>query len=62
MSDTATQSAVNRDAMKGLDEVAISITDMNKWFGTFRSATVSRVSRGDASLFVDPSGFLADRR
>ena len=35
MSDTATDRVINRDAMTVSDEVAIQITDMNKWYGDF---------------------------
>ena len=58
MSDTITERAVNRDAMKVSDEVAISITDMNKWFGTFhvlRDINLT-VNRGERIVVCGPSG------
>jgi len=35
MSDAITERAINRSKMEISDEVAIHISDMNKWFGTF---------------------------
>ncbi|MDC1297624.1 ATP-binding cassette domain-containing protein, partial [Octadecabacter sp.] len=58
MSDTTTERAVNREAMKVSDEVAIQITDMNKWYGTFhvlRDINLT-VNRGERIVVCGPSG------
>jgi len=58
MSDTATDRAINRDAMTVSDEVAIQITDMNKWYGTFhvlRDINLT-VNRGERIVVCGPSG------
>ena len=56
MSDTAR--AVNRSAMQVSDEIAIQITNMNKWYGTFHvlryiDLTVQRCER---IVIAGPSG------
>lgn len=58
MSDTTTQRAINREAMKVSDEVAIQITDMNKWFGTFhvlRDINLT-VNESERIVVCGPSG------
>ncbi|MBI1415622.1 MAG: ATP-binding cassette domain-containing protein [Limimaricola sp.] len=58
MSDTATDRAVNRSQMMVSDEVAIQITNMNKWYGTFhvlRDINLT-VYRGERIVICGPSG------
>ena len=64
MSDTTTERAINREAMKVSDEVAISITDMNKWYGTFHvlrdiNLTVNRGERIVVSITMILLGLTA---
>ena len=35
MSDVVTERAIDRTKMEVSDEIAIHISDMNKWFGNF---------------------------
>jgi general L-amino acid transport system ATP-binding protein len=58
MSDLATDRHVNTAAMKISDEVAIQISSMNKWFGTFhvlRDINLT-VYRGERIVICGPSG------
>jgi len=54
MSDTT----INRAAMQVSDEVAIQISQMNKWYGTFhvlRDINLT-VNRGERIVICGPSG------
>ena len=55
---TAGDRQVNRAAMQVSDEVAIQITDMNKWFGTFHvlKDIDLTVYRGERIVICGPSG------
>ena len=58
MSDAITERAINRSKMEISDEVAIHISDMNKWFGTFhvlRDINLE-VRRGERIVVCGPSG------
>jgi len=58
MSDLATDRAIDRSQMQVSDEVAISIQDMNKWYGTFhvlRDINLT-VNRGERIVICGPSG------
>ncbi len=58
MNDLAIDRAINKSAMKVTDEVAIQITDMNKWYGTFhvlRDIDMT-VYRGERIVVCGPSG------
>ncbi len=58
MSDTATDRPVNLNKMQVSDEVAIQISGMNKWFGTFhvlRDINLT-VNRGERIVVCGPSG------
>ncbi len=58
MSDLATNRPVNAAKMQILDEVAIQITSMNKWYGTFhvlRDINLT-VYRGERIVICGPSG------
>ncbi|KAG1713692.1 Glutamate/glutamine/aspartate/asparagine transport ATP-binding protein BztD [Nymphon striatum] len=58
MSDLATDRAIDRSQMQVSDEVAIQITDMNKWYGTFhvlRDINLT-VNRGERIVVCGPSG------
>jgi len=57
MSDAITERAINRSKMEISDEVAIHISDMNKWFGTFhvlRDINLE-VRRGERIVVCGPS-------
>jgi len=58
MSDTQSLRAVNRSQLHVTEEVAIQITGMNKWFGTFhvlRDIDLT-VRRGERIVIAGPSG------
>jgi len=58
MADTATDRDINRTQMKVSDEVAIQVTAMNKWYGTFhvlRDINLT-VYRGERIVICGPSG------
>ena len=58
MSDAITERAINRSKMEISDEVAIHISDMNKWFGSFhvlRDINLE-VRRGERIVVCGPSG------
>ena len=58
MSDTQSVRAVNRSQLHVTEEVAIQITNMNKWFGTFhvlRDIDLT-VQRGERIVIAGPSG------
>ena len=58
MSDLVTEREVDRSQMKVSDEVAIQITDMNKWYGDFhvlRDINLT-VYRGERIVVCGPSG------
>jgi general L-amino acid transport system ATP-binding protein len=58
MSDLATDREIDRSHMVVSDEVAISITDMNKWYGEFhvlRDINLT-VQRGERIVVCGPSG------
>ena len=58
MSDAITERAINRSKMEISDEVAIHISDMNKWFGSFhvlRDINLE-VHRGERIVVCGPSG------
>ena len=58
MSDIVTDREIDRSQMKVSDEVAIQITEMNKWFGTFhvlRDINLT-VYRGERIVICGPSG------
>src|SRR6056297_2285540 len=58
MTDIATDREIDRSQMQVSDEVAIQITDMNKWFGAFhvlRDINLT-VYRGERIVICGPSG------
>jgi general L-amino acid transport system ATP-binding protein len=58
MSDTTTEREINREAMKVSDEVALQISDRNKWYGTFhvlRDINLT-VNQGERIVVCGPSG------
>jgi len=58
MSDLATDREIDRSNMQVSDEVAIEITGMNKWYGTFhvlRDINLT-VQRGERIVICGPSG------
>jgi general L-amino acid transport system ATP-binding protein len=58
MSDVITERAIDRSKMEISDEVAIHISDMNKWFGNFhvlRDINLE-VRRGERIVVCGPSG------
>jgi general L-amino acid transport system ATP-binding protein len=58
MSDLAIERTIDTSAMKVTDEVAIQITNMNKWYGTFhvlRDIDMT-VYRGERIVICGPSG------
>ncbi|MFV2036973.1 MAG: ATP-binding cassette domain-containing protein, partial [Paracoccaceae bacterium] len=57
MSDVA-EREIDRSNMKVSDEVAIQITDMNKWFGNFHvlKGINLTVNRGERIVVCGPSG------
>jgi len=58
MSDLATESKADRSQMTVLDEVAVEITNMNKWYGAFhvlRDINLT-VNRGERIVICGPSG------
>jgi general L-amino acid transport system ATP-binding protein len=58
MSDTQSVRAVNRSQLHVTDEVAIQISNMNKWYGTFhvlRDIDLT-VQRGERIVIAGPSG------
>jgi len=58
MSDLATESEADRGQMTVLDEVAVEITNMNKWYGAFhvlRDINLT-VNRGERIVICGPSG------
>jgi general L-amino acid transport system ATP-binding protein len=58
MSDAITERAINRSKMEISEEVAIHISDMNKWFGSFhvlRDINLE-VRRGERIVVCGPSG------
>jgi len=58
MSDVAIDREVDRSQMKVSDEVAIQITGMNKWYGSFhvlRDINLT-VNRGERIVVCGPSG------
>ena len=58
MSDTQSLRAINRSQLHVTEEVAIQITGMNKWFGTFhvlRDIDLT-VRRGERIVIAGPSG------
>ena len=58
MSDVVTERAIDRSKMEASDEIAIHISDMNKWFGNFhvlRDINLE-VRRGERIVVCGPSG------
>jgi general L-amino acid transport system ATP-binding protein len=58
MSDVVTERAIDRSKMEVSDEIAIHISDMNKWFGNFhvlRDINLE-VRRGERIVVCGPSG------
>ena len=58
MSDVVTERAIDRTKMEVSDEIAIHISDMNKWFGNFhvlRDINLE-VRRGERIVVCGPSG------
>jgi general L-amino acid transport system ATP-binding protein len=58
MSELATERDIDRSQMKVSDEIAIQITAMNKWYGTFhvlRDINLT-VNRGERIVICGPSG------
>ena len=58
MSDAGTERAIDRSKMEVSDEIAIHISDMNKWFGNFhvlRDINLE-VRRGERIVVCGPSG------
>ena len=58
MSDVTTERAIDRSKMEVSDEIAIHISDMNKWFGNFhvlRDINLE-VRRGERIVVCGPSG------
>jgi len=58
MADTATEREIDHSQMKVSEEVAIQVTSMNKWFGTFhvlRDINLT-VYRGERIVICGPSG------
>ena len=58
MTDLVTDHEIDRSQMKVSDEVAIQISNMNKWFGTFhvlRDIDLT-VYRGERIVVCGPSG------
>ena len=58
MADTATAETIDRSKMQVSDEIAIQITNMNKWYGTFhvlRDIDLT-VNRGERIVVCGPSG------
>ncbi|MBC7140127.1 MAG: amino acid ABC transporter ATP-binding protein [Defluviimonas sp.] len=58
MSDTQAAREINRSQMQVSDEIAIQITSMNKWFGSFhvlRDINLT-VMRGERIVIAGPSG------
>ena len=58
MSETMADRKVDRSHMQVSDEVAIQISNMNKWFGTFhvlRDIDLT-VNRGERIVVAGPSG------
>jgi len=58
MSELAIEREIDRSHMKVSDEVAIQITNMNKWYGTFhvlRDINLT-VNRGERIVICGPSG------
>ena len=58
MSQLAPEKTIDASAMKVSDEVAIQISDMNKWYGTFhvlRDIDLT-VYRGERIVICGPSG------
>ncbi|MBS1301455.1 amino acid ABC transporter ATP-binding protein [Loktanella sp. SALINAS62] len=58
MSDTVQDRQINRSQMQVSDEIAIDITNMNKWYGTFhvlRDINLT-VQRGERIVICGPSG------
>ena len=58
MSDVVTERAIDRTKMEESDEIAIHISDMNKWFGNFhvlRDINLE-VRRGERIVVCGPSG------
>ncbi|OUD09385.1 ABC transporter ATP-binding protein [Marivivens niveibacter] len=58
MSELATERTIDRSAMTVSDEVAIQITNMNKWYGQFhvlRDVNLT-VNRGERIVICGPSG------
>ena len=58
MSELVTDREIDRSQMQVSDEVAIQITEMNKWYGTFhvlRDINLT-VNRGERIVICGPSG------
>ncbi|MDP3861730.1 MAG: ATP-binding cassette domain-containing protein, partial [Phaeovulum sp.] len=58
MAETQIERQIDRSHMTVSDEVAIQITAMNKWFGTFhvlRDINLT-VNRGERIVIAGPSG------
>ncbi len=60
MADTATAETIDRSKMQVCDEVAIQITNMNKWYGTFHvlrdiDLTVNRASGSWSAALRGPA-------
>ena len=58
MSELALDREIDRSKMKVSDEVAIQITDMNKWYGAFhvlRDINLT-VNQGERIVIAGPSG------